>query len=116
MKGMILMINLTTIVQIGGLWLLAMYLNYKYEVLEEENEGLRDRIKRDAEWHETDKKVSIDLAIVNEKLRVSHEEYIKNNKRFQERLEEIENEEYRNKCEEFQKTCEEFHKQCEAKA
>lgn len=37
--------NLTTIVQIGGLFLLAIYGNYKMEKLEEENEQLKDTIK-----------------------------------------------------------------------
>ncbi len=83
------MINLITIVQIGGLFLIAMYLLHKNEVLEDENEGLRDRIKRDKEWAEEYRYLSIESAIASERLRVSHKEYQKTCEDFQKRLKEI---------------------------
>lgn len=88
------MINIIEILMIYGLAGIALYLNSKNEVLKLENKGLRDRIKRDAEWFEIDKKTSCDLARVDERFKISSEEY-------------------RKKCEEFQKQCEEYHKQCE---
>ena len=88
------MYNLTTILQIGGLFLIAMYLLHRVDILEEENEGLKDRIKRDKEWAEDYRYLSIESAIFNERLRVSHDEFAK-------------------KCEEFQKQCQEYHRQCE---
>ncbi len=85
------MINIIEILMIYGLAGIALYLNSKNEVLRLENKGLRDRIKRDNEWHEIDKKYSIDLARADERLKTSSEEFRK----------------------QFHKQCEEFHKQCE---
>lgn len=81
------MINLTTILQIGGLFLIAMYHINKCEKLENENEELRDRIKSANEWFDYEREFIKESAILGERLRVSNEE--------------------------FMKTCEEFHKQCE---
>ena len=92
------MINIIEISLIYGLAGIALYLNSKNEVLRLENKGLRDRIKRDNEWHEIDKKYSIDLARADERLKTSSEEFRK---------------QFYKQCEEFHKQCEEFHKQCE---
>lgn len=83
------MINLTTILQIGGLFLIAMYLLHRVDILEEENEGLKDRIKRDKEWAEEYRYLSIESAIASERLRVSHEEYKKTCEDFQKKVSEV---------------------------
>lgn len=71
------MINLIAILIIYGLWISTLYLNSKNDILKKENERLRDRIKRDTEWFEVDKKISCDLARVNERLKISSEEFRK---------------------------------------
>lgn len=88
------MYNLTTILQIGGLFLIAMYGLNKCEKLEEENYKLRKRIKRANEWFEYERKFIKESAILGEQLRVSNENFKKT-------------------CEEFHNQCEEYHKQCE---
>lgn len=88
------MINIIEILIIYGLGVLDLYLNSKNEVLKLENKGLRDRIKRNQEWFEVDKKISCDLARVDERFKISREEFQK-------------------QCEEFQDQCGEYHKQCE---
>lgn len=83
------MYNLTIILQIGGLFLLAMYFINKCEKLENENEELKDRIKHDREWAEEYRYLSIESAIASERLRVSHEEFKKTCEEFQESINEV---------------------------
>lgn len=90
------MINIIEILMIYGLVGMALYLNNKNEVLRLENKRLIDIIKREKEWFETDKKCSINLARVDERLKISDEEY-------------------RKKCEEYHKQCEEINKKHEVK-
>lgn len=71
------MINILTILLVYGLGVLALYLNSKNDILKKENKYLRDRIKRDTEWFEVDKKISCDLARVDERLKISSEEFRK---------------------------------------
>lgn len=83
------MINLITIVQIVGLFLIAMYQITKNEVLEKENNRLKERIKSDRKWAEDYRYLSIESAIASERLRVSHEEFKKTCEEFQERVNEV---------------------------
>lgn len=55
----------------------------------DENEELKERIKRDREWAEDYRYLSIESAIASERLRVSHEEFKKTCEEFQERVNEV---------------------------
>lgn len=55
----------------------------------DENDGLIDRIKRDKEWAEEYRYLSIESAIASERLRVSHEEFKKTCEEFQDRVEKV---------------------------
>lgn len=77
------MINLITIILIYGLVIEEMRISSFKEKLFQEKQGR----KRDREWADTDKKISVELALLNQNFKESNEK--------------------------FRKECEEFHKQCE---
>lgn len=77
------MINLITIILIYGLVIEEMRISACKEKLFQEKQGR----KRDREWADTDKKISVELALLNQKFKESNKK--------------------------FRKECEEFHKQCE---
>lgn len=79
------MINIIAIVLIYGILIEEMRINSYRDRLEQE----KNARKRDNEWFELDKKISVESAVLKEKLRVSHEEFQKNNEEFIKRCEEI---------------------------
>ncbi len=88
--------------------ILAMLLVYGIFIEEMRISSYRDRLKQEkknrkwdkewAEWSEMDKKLSIDLARCDERLKISNEQFRK---------------QFHKKCDEFQEQCNEFNKQCE---
>ncbi|GEP65209.1 hypothetical protein CBE01nite_29770 [Clostridium beijerinckii] len=79
------------LILILGLGIIALFLSARIDILQQENKGLRDTIKRDREWFEVDKRTSVELAKVNERFKISREEYVR-------------------KCEEFERQCKEYTK------
>ncbi|WP_160684735.1 hypothetical protein [Clostridium sp. C2-6-12] len=68
------MIDLILILVLGGI---ALFLNVKNDVLNQQNKNLRDRIEFDKKWYEMDKKTSVNLARAEERLKISRERYMK---------------------------------------
>lgn len=79
------MINLIIIILIYGIVIEEMRISAFKEKLFCEQQGR----KRDREWAEIDKKISVELALVNQEFKNSSEQFHK-------------------QCEDFQKQCEQF--------
>lgn len=83
------MINILAILLVYGIFIEEMRISFYRDRLKQEKKNKQ----WDKEWAEMDKRTSIDLARVDERLKISNEEYQKS-------------------CKEFHKQCEEFQKRC----
>jgi hypothetical protein len=72
------MIDLILILVLSGI---ALYLNVKNDVLNQQNKNLRDKIEFNKRWHEMDKRTSVNLARAEERLKMSKEKYMESYER-----------------------------------
>lgn len=80
------MLELTLILVLGAI---ALFLNAKIDVLQKDNDRLRDTIKRNEKFNKIDKKYSIENAILGERFKIQCEQFQKQCKEFQERADKI---------------------------